>query len=83
MPLVLHWFSAVPGLAIIICKSIGLRIAFLVAVPGVTKPVCGPLCPVFPLLNLSPLPHRPNDCSINLFPGALLPTSRLYRLSKA
>lgn len=27
-------------------------------------------------------PHRPYDCAINLIPGAPLPTSRLYNLSK-
>lgn len=30
---------------------------------------------------LSLPPHRPYDCSIELFPGATLPTSRLYNLS--
>lgn len=31
---------------------------------------------------LSLPPHRPYDCAINLIPGATLPTSRLYNLSK-
>ena len=31
---------------------------------------------------LSLPPHRPHDCTINLQPGAALPTSRLYQLAK-
>ncbi len=32
--------------------------------------------------GLSLPPHRPYDCSIDLLPGAPLPTSRLYKLSR-
>ena len=41
------------------------------------------LAPVFSKeLALSLPPHRPYDCSIDLLPGAPLPSSRLYNLSR-
>lgn len=33
-------------------------------------------------MALSLPPHRPYDCAIDLLPGAPLPTSRLYNLSR-
>lgn len=42
------------------------------------------LAPVFSKdLALSLPPHRPYDCAIDLLPGATLPSSRLYNLTKS